>query len=153
MNCTIRDYAAASDWEAICRVHDRARPVELEGSCDARAFIPLAQDPESAEIDACQMWVACEPEGGVLGFAGVQEQYVAWLYVDPDWYRRGVGRQLLKRALAAAGPQAWTIALSGNQRALGLYRSEGFEVARTFAGNNGGYPCTCLRLELVPANS
>lgn len=147
MNCTIRDYDAASDWEAICRIHDRARPLELQGSCDARAFVPLAEDPESARIAACQMWVATTPDVGIVGFAGVEDRYVAWLYVDPDWHGQGIGRQLLRRALAATGSKAWTIALAGNEPALSLYRSEGFETAHTYDSDNAGYPCTCLRLE------
>ena len=34
MNYTIRDYDAVTDWKAICQVHDRARPMELHGSCE-----------------------------------------------------------------------------------------------------------------------
>jgi hypothetical protein len=45
---TIRDYTE-EDWAAICRVHDLARPYELDGSCDPRAFVPLAQDAEYAD--------------------------------------------------------------------------------------------------------
>ena len=37
---TDRDYQDA-DWKAICQVHDRARPDELKGSCDPRAFVPI----------------------------------------------------------------------------------------------------------------
>ena len=32
------------DWPAVCAVHDRARPDELRGSCDPRAFVPLADE-------------------------------------------------------------------------------------------------------------
>ena len=34
------------DWKAICAIHDLARPHELLGSCDPRAFIPIEQDKE-----------------------------------------------------------------------------------------------------------
>ena len=50
---TIRPYRDA-DWEAICRVHDRARPDELRGSCDPRAFVPLAEDPTAHDIHRCR---------------------------------------------------------------------------------------------------
>ena len=54
---TLRD-ASPDDWTALCRVHDRARPDELRGSFDARAFIPLADDPESEELATCDVFVA-----------------------------------------------------------------------------------------------
>lgn len=146
MEYSIRDYVAVTDWEQTCRVHDLARPLELSGSCDARAFVPLAQDPESEGIAICCMWVSCDNTGTVVGFSGVQEQYVAWLYVDPSHHGQGVGRRLLRQALAVAGPKAWTIALAGNARALGLYRTEGFAPVQTFESDNAGYRCTCLRL-------
>ena len=143
---TIRPYRDA-DWEAICRVHDRARPDELRGSCDPRAFVPLAEDPTADDIHRCRKWVACEDDQ-VVGFVGVDGSYLAWLYVDPDYYGRGTGGRLLQLALDEIGPEAWTIALAGNSRARHLYERAGFNVVATFDGENAGYPCTCVRLAL-----
>ncbi len=141
----IREYREA-DWDGLCRVHDLARPMELVGSCDPRGFIPLAEDPEAADLKRCRLLVACDG-GTVVGFVGTNDDYLAWLYVDPAYHGRGIGRALLRRALAGMGPTAWTISLEGNTRALRLYQSEGFEIVRTFQGDNAGYPCTCHRLE------
>ncbi len=55
MNITIRAYGSA-DWDAICRIHDAARPGELLGSVDASAYLALAN-----------VWVA-EPDGTPAGF-------------------------------------------------------------------------------------
>lgn len=148
MDIAIREYAD-DDWGAICRVHDRARPDELAGSCDPRAFVPLAEDATADDLARSRKWVACAGER-VVGFVGDDGDYLSWLYVDPAYYGRGIGRRLLRRALAAAGPRAWTIALAGNARARALYESEGFVLARTFESDNAGYPCTCVRLELRP---
>ncbi len=98
MDVVIRDYRS-DDWSAICRVHDRSRPDELRGSYDARAFIPLAEDPEGEYINACVMFVA-QHDGDVVGFAGIDDPHLAWLYVDPANYRRGIGRALLRHCLA-----------------------------------------------------
>jgi ribosomal protein S18 acetylase RimI-like enzyme len=144
---TIREYEER-DWIRICRIHDRARPDELHGSCDPRAFIPIAEDPEVADLRRAHKYVACEGEQ-VVGFVGVADDYLAWLYVDPDRYGRGIGRQLLRRALMEMGPHAWTIVLAGNRRAVHLYESEGFREVDRFEGENAGYPCTCLRMELA----
>jgi ribosomal protein S18 acetylase RimI-like enzyme len=145
---TIREYRD-SDWEAICRVHDRARPDELRGSCDPRAFVPLAEDEEAADARGARKWVACDGDR-VVGFVGIDDTYLSWLYVDPDYYGRGIGRRLLRLGVAEIGPEAWTIALEGNLPARRLYEQEGFKVVRTFAGENAGYPCTCVRLSLNP---
>ena len=41
----------------------------------------------------------------------------------------------------------WTIVLDGNRKAMKLYESEGFREVRRFAGENNGYPVTCVRME------
>lgn len=145
---SIREYTD-DDWEAVCRVHDRARPDELSGSCDPRAFVPLAEDQEAADVHTSQKFVACDGER-IVGFVGVEGAYLSYLYVDPGYYGRGIGRRLLRLGLELTGPDAYTIALDGNARALALYESEGFVVAETFEAENAGYPCTGLRLELNP---
>ena len=145
---TIRDYAP-DDWPAICRVHDRSRPDELRGSFDARAFIPLAKDPEGQYINLCDMFIA-QRESGVVGFAGIDEPYLAWLYVDPECYRRGIGRALLRHCLDRLSDDAWTRACGNNTAALGLYRSEGFVVVERYMGENAGYRGPSVRLALHP---
>ena len=148
MQVTIRDYRP-DDWAAICRVHDRSRPDELRGSFDARAFIPLAEDPEGDYIAACTMFVA-ERGGEVVAFAGIDEPYLAWLYVDPAHYRLGIGRALLRHCLARLDEDAWTQACGNNEAALGLYLSEGFVIESRFTGKNAGYSGPSARLALHP---
>ena len=142
-----RQYEDA-DWQAICQIHDRARPDELAGSCDPRAFVPIEQDPEIEKLITCRKFVA-GVDGRVIGFVGVDGQYLAWLYVDPEYYSKGIGRELLRLGLGAIGKGAWTIVLEGNVRAKALYESEGFTEVKRFAAENAGYPCTCLRMERV----
>jgi len=144
---TYRDYQA-SDWAAICRIHDRARPDELNGSCDPRAFIPIEQDSEVEDLKRSQKFVACDGEQ-IVGFSAVDEKYVSFLYVDPEYYGQGIGRKLLQMSIEAAGEGAWTIVLHKNYPAIALYKSEGFKEVRRFDSDNAGYPCTCLRMELV----
>lgn len=148
----IRAYCDA-DWPAVCVVHDRARPDELRGSCDPRAFVPLAEEQEDAEsFQRSRKFVACRGEQ-VVGFVGIDGTYLSWLYVDPAYYGQGIGRQLLRLGLQLIGPQAWTVVLVGNLRARRLYESEGFQVVHTSEGTNAGYPCTGLQLALSPSQS
>ena len=144
---TYRDYQD-EDWNAICRIHDSARPDELKGSCDPRAFIPIEQDEEVEDLKRSQKFVACNGDK-VVGFGAVDEKYVSFLYVNPDYYGQGIGRKLLQMSVDAAGPSAWTIVLYKNYPAIGLYESEGFKEVRRFDSDNTGYPCTCIRMERV----
>ena len=145
----IREYRD-EDWPHVCAIHDRARVDELRGSCDPRAFVPLAADLEDAEnFQRSRKFVACL-DGQIVGFVGVDGTYLSWLYVDPSLYGKGIGRRLLRYGVALIGPQAWTVTLSGNTRARHLYETEGFEVVRTFQGNNAGYPCMCVELAMKP---
>jgi ribosomal protein S18 acetylase RimI-like enzyme len=141
---TYRDYEE-NDWQAICNIHDRARPDELKGSCDPRAFIPIEQDEEVEDLKRSQKFVACDGEL-VVGFSAIDEKYVSFLYVDPDYYGQGIGRRLLQMTTDALGEGAWAIVLDGNHRAIALYESEGFEEIERFKSDNAGYPCTCLRM-------
>jgi len=148
MDVFIRDYRPG-DWPAVCRVHDRARPDELRGSFDPRAFIPLAEDAEGRYIDACTMFVA-QRDDEVVGFAGIDEPYLAWLYVDPAHYRRGIGRALLRHCLARLSEDAWTRACGNNEAALSLYLSEGFVIESRSTGENAGWLGPSARLALHP---
>jgi ribosomal protein S18 acetylase RimI-like enzyme len=145
MTAVIRPFESG-DWDEICAVHDLARPDELRGSCDPDAFVPIEQDDEVEELRSCRKLVAVEDEH-VVGFVGVDDGHVGWLYVAPSHYRRGIGRRLLQAGLGLIEGTASTIVLAGNLAAIELYRSEGFRQVRRFPSENAGYPCTCLRME------
>jgi ribosomal protein S18 acetylase RimI-like enzyme len=133
------------DWQRICAIHDAARPDELRGSCDPRAFVPIEQDTEVEDLKRSDKYVAVDGDF-IVGFVGLDGTYLAWLYIDPAYYHRGIGRRLLQKGLDMIGNGAWTIVLDGNANAIALYESEGFKEVRRFESDNAGYPCTCLML-------
>ena len=145
---TIRPYEE-KDWKSICAIHDAARPDELRGSCDPRAFVPIEKDDEVEDLKRSDKFVAMDGER-VVGFVGVDGKYLAWLYIAPAYYHQGIGRRLLQKGIEVIGSDAWTIVLDGNKNAIKLYESEGLIEARRFESDNAGYPCTCLRLEQKP---
>jgi ribosomal protein S18 acetylase RimI-like enzyme len=147
---TIREYRD-DDWPAVCAVHDNARPDELRGSCDPRAFVPLASERDDADsFRRSRKFVACAG-ARIVGFVGIDGTYLSWLYVDPARYGQGIGRRLLRHGIDLIGAAAWTVVLAGNARARRLYASEGFRAVRTFESANAGYPCACVELALTPA--
>lgn len=128
----LRPYAD-DDWHAIARIHDAARLDELRDSVGVEAFLTLAQTAEGEGLFDGQVWVA-EDEGTVTGFVAFDDDEVTWLYVDPHHYRRGVGRALLRHALASTGSRMEVTVLDGNPAALALYASEGFTITETRTG-------------------
>ena len=144
MEAQIRPYTA-QDWTAICRVHDQARPDELCGSCDPRAFVPLADTAEKEGLFRCRIWVACLQEE-VIGFVATDRAYVAWLYVSPTYYRKGIGRQLFQHAVAECGSEIYVETLAQNKPALRLYESEGFQVVKRGRNQIEGYDVEWVKL-------
>jgi GNAT superfamily N-acetyltransferase len=121
------------DWDAISRIHDAARLDELRDSAGLAAFLTLEQTAEGEGLFDGPLWVA-EEGGEVTGFVALDDDEVTWLYVDPAHYRRGIGRALLRHAVAHAGDRAEVTVLDGNPAALALYLSEGFVVQETRTG-------------------
>ncbi|MDH6229199.1 GNAT family N-acetyltransferase [Streptomyces chilikensis] len=128
----VRPYAD-DDWDAIARIHDAARLDELRHSVGLDAFLTLAQTAEPEGLFDGRLWVA-EADGEVAGFVALDDDEVTWLYVDPQRYRQGIGRTLLRHAVAAAGPRVEVTVLDGNPAAEALYAGEGFIVTETRTG-------------------
>jgi ribosomal protein S18 acetylase RimI-like enzyme len=135
----LRTYEA-SDWPAICLVHDRARVFELTASGLMEAFLTLEQAAENEGLFDSQIIVA-ERHGQIAGFVGFTSDELTWLYVDPAAMRHGIGRALLRAAVQACPDGISTEVLVGNDAALTLYLSEGFVIEERvdgkLAGNEG----------------
>lgn len=138
------------DWDAIATIHDRARLDELRASVGVEAFLSLADTAENEGLFEGEVWVACQNKK-VVGFVAFANDEVTWLYVSPQTYRQGIGRKLLRQAIALCGDIVNTSVLSGNDAALQLYLSEGFEIVETKTGKlngNEGFPATGHILQL-----
>lgn len=136
MTVRIRPYEAA-DWPRLCEIHDAARLHELEGTVGTDAFLTLEQTAENEGLFEEKLFVA-EVDQGVRGFVAYGDDELTWLYVDPPFYRKGVGRALLQHAVAHAGPDLMIEVLEGNAPALALYLSEGFAVTKRVEGKLAG---------------
>jgi ribosomal protein S18 acetylase RimI-like enzyme len=132
----LRHYSP-EDWKRICVIHDAARVHELEASGLSAAFLTLEETAENEGLFDGEVVVA-EVEGEVCGFVAYAEGELTWLYVEPSRYKQGVGRQLLRHAIAAAGGNISTEVLVGNEAALALYLSEGFRIQRRVDGKLTG---------------
>jgi ribosomal protein S18 acetylase RimI-like enzyme len=141
----IREYRP-SDWPEICRVFDRSRPHELASGGINGAFLPLAKDEKrQARFAKCQTWV-WDGGGKVCGFVSFVGPYIDWLYVDPEIFRQGIGRALLRFALGQIVGKPWLWSMQGNHGAIALYHSEGFEIVEVKQSESGGVPCMAVRM-------
>lgn len=133
------------DWDAVCRVHDAARPHELRGLVPPESVLPMAAVAEVDGFFRAQTFVAIRA-GSVVGFVSSDPPELTWLYVHPEHQGRGVGRRLVEKALPLLGSDGHVLCVATNLRAVRLYESCGFVVAARFPGEVDGFPCTCLRL-------
>lgn len=104
-----------------------------------------------------EIWVA-DDNDLVVGFVAIDNEmtWITWLYVLPDRYRQGIGRRLLRQAIANCKSVVYVSVLSGNDVALSLYQSEGFKIVETKTGKlngNESFPATghTLRLDRQPS--
>ncbi|WP_106815312.1 GNAT family N-acetyltransferase [Microbacterium timonense] len=139
MTVRIRPYRA-SDWDAVSRIHDAARVDELRGAGLLDAYLTLAETYENEGLFDDEVWVA-ELDGRVAGFlagsVGEDGGEITWIYVDPDLYRRGVGRALVEHFLERADAPVELEVLDGNT-ARGFYETLGFVVKSTTTGKLAG---------------
>ncbi|MBE9157059.1 GNAT family N-acetyltransferase [Nodosilinea sp. LEGE 06152] len=132
----IREYEP-SDWPQLCEIHDEARRQELEASGLLEAFLTLEQTAEGEGLFDGKVYVA-EAEGVPVGFIAIAEGEITWLYVSPRHQRCGIARRLVREAIACAGGPVSLDVLEGNEAALKLYLSEGFEVVKRVSGRLAG---------------
>lgn len=129
-----------SDWLRLCEIHDPARHDELTLAGVPEAFQSLEDTAESEGLFDGALIVA-EAENIVRGFVSYTLDQLGWIYTDPAYSRRGIGRKLVRHTIMNTGPVLELEVLEGNIPAIALYESEGFvEINRktgSVSGNDG----------------
>lgn len=133
---TFRRYVQ-SDWPRLCQIHDPARLDELTLAGCPGAYLSLEQTAENEGLFDGELVVAVV-ESRVRGFVSYTLDQLGWVYADPQCYRSGVGRALVRYAISNAGPLLELEVLEGNTPAIELYLSEGFTVKQRKSGSLEG---------------
>ena len=130
--CEIRR-AVAGDIDGILRTDHRA----ARGGQGRDGFLRRCLD-----LGEC---LVCLDRGAVAGFAVVKpahfygRDFIELLMVDPAHRRRGIGRDLLRAAHAAAGTeQVFTSTNTSNQPMRSLLRAEGWSFSGQLDGLDEG---------------
>ncbi len=136
-NIKIREYQQ-QDWQRLIEIHDKARTNELQLAGLNDAFLPLAEAAFREglfEYTICVATISKE----VLGFAAYTEEELAWLYVDPAYNHRGIGKSLIEYVIKNITKRPIHVeVLAGNEPAINLYKSMGFETVEVCSGSMPG---------------
>lgn len=62
----------------------------------------------------------------IVAFLAANAESVGQLHVRVGWHGRGIGRELLRRAMAASAGSLWLYTFARNQRARRFYERNGF---------------------------
>ena len=149
MSMIIRRYES-KDWGAICDIFNRAKPDELRGSIEPNAIVPLHKDEMLLKSFNDSILYVAEVKEKVIGYIGYSEALISFLFVDPNYYKTGIGTKLLEIVLPEVGEKAWLRVAKININAQELYRKFGFKVVEEFIGKYNGCNVEVLILALNP---
>lgn len=113
--------AIQADWARIIALHRRAAVHE-------RRLTGIAAEAEIADAQhhfRGELRVAATAHR-LLGFVSWVGNEIAWLYVEPASFRRGIGTMLMQHALDHCGFVAHIRVLAGNAPMLALCAAQGF---------------------------
>jgi ribosomal protein S18 acetylase RimI-like enzyme len=108
---------------------------ELHSAEETRGFIANQVFPQ------CDVWVALDDEK-IVGMMALNASHLEHLYLQPGFYRRGIGTRLLAQAKALSPEKLTLYAFQKNARARAFYEHHGFAPIEygDGSGNEAGEP-------------
>ena len=125
-------------WEASVRASHHFLTEE-----DIRSLCPQA---EEAVRQIGTLWVA--DDGNVrIGFIGIQSGKIEMLFLHPDYFRKGIGKVLIQKAIAEQDVQ-YVDVNEQNPTAVKFYERMGFRTFRRDSTDDQGNPFPILRMKI-----
>jgi len=125
MTTVVIRVAVRDDMLALRDVYRRSS-LSNDGDRDVLLAHPEALELSALAVDEGRMRVAVA-DRRIVGFATLLGSELEDLFVDPDWMRRGIGRDLVQDAVELARRRGLErIEVTANDHALSFYRSVGF---------------------------
>ncbi len=144
----IRNYNKSSDWEQVSKIYDLSKPDEMVGLVNSALIIPLAQDDKMlCYFNESIIWVY-EDEHKIFGFIGLKENVISWLFVHPDFRRKGVARKLITKLTEEHNHALKLNIVKNNHAAMSLYLDLGFKAFEEFVGKMYGQAIPAVRMKL-----
>lgn len=109
---------------------DSVMTIWLSSNIDSHFFIPKQYwqgnyDSVKSALPDAEVYVYLEDTGKILGFIGLQENYIAGLFVDKVYRSHGVGKALLDYVKSIKQNLSLKV-YDKNKGALRFYTREGF---------------------------
>ena len=86
-------------------------------------------------------------EDSIAGFIGLQGRLIQMLFIHPKYVAKGIGKALVNFAISKHGATEVDVN-EQNTKALGFYKSLGFEVVDRFEIDDAGKPYPVLSMSL-----
>ena len=109
---------------------------------DIRALAPQAEEA-LRQIET--LWLLLDGPSPV-GFMGVQEQKIEMLFLHPGYFRKGLGKELVRRACRELGVR-YVDVNEQNPGATRFYEQMGFHTFRRDDRDDQGNPFPILRMK------
>ncbi|MGK3137931.1 acetyltransferase [Pantoea trifolii] len=136
--------AQESDFEAITTVWEasvRATHHFLQDA-DIRALRPLVREQY---LPMVELRIYRDEEQSIVGFLGVAENRLEMLFVAPQVFGLGIGKQLLRFAIEQMNVSELDVN-EQNPQALGFYQHQGFVITGRSPLDGQGNPFPLLHL-------
>lgn len=105
-----------------------------------RGFVPQA-------VRGIQTLAVAYDSDHPVGFIGVESGKIEMLFVEPEYFGKGIGGKLLNMAVQECGARFIDVN-EQNSSALAIYRHWGFSEYDRSETDDQGYPFPILRMEL-----
>jgi ribosomal protein S18 acetylase RimI-like enzyme len=147
MKAIIRPFLK-KDLAIVSEIYRLARPYELGLEPYEFEFSGLIDEKDNIQRFLQSNIFVLEEQGVIKGFAGYVNDYIAWLYVDPQFHRQKVGIRLLNFILEKLkNKRLLRISIvKSNLAARTCYESLGFCEKETFNFNFQGREMEGLRM-------
>ncbi|MEF2144628.1 MAG: GNAT family N-acetyltransferase [Desulfovibrionaceae bacterium] len=127
-------------WEASVRsTHD------FLAEADVLYFRRMLLEHWLAAVD---IFCVRDGDGALAGFLGLRDKKIEMLFLSPDWFGKGLGKELLGFAVNEKGATKVDVN-EQNQHAAGFYAHMGFRVVGRSSHDDSGKPYPLLHMELV----
>lgn len=143
----IRPYQK-KDLAKISEIYRLARPYELEVEPYQFEFKGLLDEADNLKRFLQSNILVLEEQGQLKGFGGYVNDYIAWLYVHPQFHRQKIGQRLLKHMLEKLKTKKLLriSIIKSNIAARTCYEGFDFREKETFIFNFQGHELEGLRM-------
>lgn len=147
----IRKYKK-SDFSAIATIYNLSKADEFIGESFDATVTPLSEDSEMLSLFHESEIYLYEIDD-VVGFIGIKENYISWLFIHPGFRCQGIGKKLVLHILSMLNGEVTLNVAHSNFAAKKMYENLGFKVAKEFVGRYQGNPVIVCNMAIVLENS